>query len=274
VYPLVRRTLASLTISIGLFAVFGMELASDMLVVQDLAFSPIYFQHPDFMYTIFTATFLHADFFHIISNVVMLAMLGLIFEERIGTPRFIAIFLISGTAGNIVYGLANLGSFGFVIGASGAITGILGAILVLYPRERTGLMMFPIPIPNLPVWGLVVLMLGWQLIFIFDPGSHVAWQGHLGGFVAGALVTPVIMRATKGKERRARGEVIDISLFANTKKEREIVERIKNESVPQVRDAWIEELARTARCPVCHTKMTAFRGGMRCEAGHKFRIGG
>ena len=272
IYPLVRKALASLTIAIGVFIVFALELASDPHVINDLAFSPIYLQYGYAPYTIFTTTFLHANFLHIFSNALILAMIGLVFEERIGTPKFLAVFLVSGVAGNLAYGLMNLGDNGFVVGASGAISGILGMILVLFPRERTGLMMLPIPIPNLPVWAFVLLMMAWQFVFILDPYSHVAWEGHVGGFIAGAAMTPLVMRLGT-KEGGPRSEAIDIMLFANTPKEREIVERIRMESVPDVRDAWLEELAKTARCPKCKGRLAAFRGGLKCESGHRYRIG-
>ena len=272
VYPLLKKTLSSLTIAIGLFVIFLIELADDPTVIQDLAFSPIYLQDGDALYTLFTSIFMHANFFHFLSNAFILVMIGLIFEERIGAHRFLAVFLIAGLVGNLVYALANFGDAGLVVGASGAISGILGMILVLYPRERTGMMMFPIPISNLPVWGLVLLMMAWQFLFIIDPSSHVAWQAHVGGFIAGAAVTPLVMR-TGTREGGARSETIDIMLFANTPKEREIVERIRGESVPGVRDAWLEELARTARCPKCGAKLVAFKGGLRCGSGHRFRVG-
>jgi len=272
VYPLLKKAPSSLTIAIGLFVIFLIELADYQTVITDLAFRPTYIQNGDSIYTLFTSIFLHANFFHFLSNAFILVMIGLIFEERIGAHRFIAVFLIAGLAGNLVYALANYGDDGLVLGASGAISGILGMILVLYPRERTGMMMFPIPIPNLPVWGLVLLMMAWQLLFIIDPSSHVAWQAHVGGFIAGAAVTPLVMRMGI-KEGGARSEAIDIMLFASTPKEREIAERIRGESVPGVRDAWLEELARTARCPKCKTGLVAFRGGLKCESGHRFRVG-
>jgi len=272
VYPLLKKAPSSLTIAIGLFVIFLIELADDPAVIRDLAFSPAYLQSLGSIYTLFTSVFLHANFFHFLSNAFILVMIGLIFEERIGTPRFLAVFIVAGLAGNLVYALAKFGEAGSVVGASGAISGILGMILVLFPRERTGMMMFPIPIPNLPVWALVLLMMAWQLVFILDPYSYVAWQAHIGGFVAGAAMTPLVMRIGT-KEGGARSEPVDIMLFANTPKEREIVERIRQESVPGVRDAWLEELARTARCPKCKGRLVAFRGGLRCESGHRFRLG-
>lgn len=272
IYPLLRRALASLTIAISLFIVFAIELAAPM-VELDLAFFPAYLGNGEGIYTIFTATFLHAGFFHIFSNAFMLIVLGILFEERIGTRRFLVIFLVSGIAGNLAFGLLNLGEGSWVVGASGAISGILGAILILYPRERTGMMFFPLPIQNLPVWALVAFMMAWQVFFILDPGTKVAWEGHIGGFVAGAISAPLLMRMHKASGPM-RGEAIDIMLFANTTKEKEIAERIRNESFPEVRDVWIKELANTARCPLCGSEIAAMRGGMRCAKGHRFRVGG
>jgi len=270
-YPFFRKALTSLTIAIGLFVVFAIQLADQPYVLHDLAFSPAYLRSGDGLYTTFTATFLHANFFHIFSNVFMLIVMGMVFEEKMGSSRFLAIFLTAGVVGNLAYGIANLGDAGYVVGASGAISGILGAVLMLYPRQRTGMMIFPIPVQNLPVWALVALMMAWQIVFILDPNSNVAWEGHVGGFVAGAILAPLLMRMHK-EEGLGRSEAIDIMLFATTTREREIAERIRAENVPDVRDAWLEELAKTARCPRCNAKVAAFRGGLRCGSGHRFRI--
>jgi membrane associated rhomboid family serine protease len=273
VYPFLRRAMVSLTIAVGLFIIFMLEIVPQSPILSDLAFSPLHLSSGTAVYTVFTSMFLHASMLHIIFNVIWLVILGLLFEERMGVARFLSIYLIAGVAGNIAYGLINFGENSFAIGASGAIFGILGAVLVLYPFERTGMMVFPLPIPNAPVWIIVLIMLALQMIFLLNPGSHVAWQAHLGGLLAGMAVAPIIMRIRPQEESRG-GQTIDIMLFANTPEERGIASKIKSESIPQVRDAWLEELAKTARCPECQQPMQALRGGLKCRSGHKFKIRG
>ena len=270
-YPFLRRAMASLTVAVGLFIVFALEMIPDSPVLGDLAFSPLDITSGDAVYSAFTATFLHASMLHIIFNVIWLVVLGLLFEERIGRARFLSIFLIAGVAGNLAYGLINFGGYIPAVGASGAISGLLGVVLVLYPFERTGLMVLPVPIPNAPVWVIVTLMLAFQIIFVLDPNSHVAWQAHLGGFLAGMALAPAIMRIG-GREKVRAGQTLDIMLIANTPEEREIASKIVSESIPQVRNAWIEELSKTARCPRCQQPLQASKGELKCSSGHKFRV--
>lgn len=271
VYPFLRKAMVSLTVAVGLFIIYMLEIVPNSLILNDLAFSPLKFSSGAEIYTVFTSMFLHASILHIIFNVIWLVILGLLFEEKMGSARFLSIYLIAGVAGNIAYGLINFGENSYAVGASGAIFGILGAILVLYPYERTGMMVFPLPIPNAPVWILVLIMLALQMIFVFEPGFHVAWQAHLGGLLAGMAVAPIIMRIRPRDESRG-GQTIDIMLFANTPEERDIASKIKSESISQVKNAWLEELAKTAKCPECHQPMQAIKGGLKCRSGHKFRV--
>jgi membrane associated rhomboid family serine protease len=273
VYPFLRRAMMSLTIAVGLFIIYMLEIVPQSPILSDLAFSPLHLSSGVAIYTVFTSMFLHASMLHIIFNVIWLVILGLLFEERMGAKRFLSIYLIAGVAGNIAYGLINFGENSFAVGASGAIFGILGAVLVLYPFERTGMMVFPLPIPNAPVWLIVLIMLALQMIFLVNPGSHVAWQAHLGGLLAGMAVAPIIMRIRPREEFRG-GQTIDIMSFANTPEERGIASKIKSESISQVRDAWLEELAKTARCPKCQQPLQAMKGGLKCHSGHKFKIRG
>jgi len=279
-YTFVRRLAASLSITIGLVIIFMFEMIARSTVGRpmtiddfpyNLAFSPIYFITGDSLYTLITSVFIHADFLHIIFNALWLVFLGLMLEERIGTPRFIAIFLISGIAGNVAYGIANFGSLGLAVGASGAIFGIMGAMLVLFPRERMSLIIYFIPLRNIPVWLMVLVFLAIQFLLAFSPSSMIAWQAHIGGLVAGILVTPLISkpRAERGLERAER---IDIEKLATTNEQREILLRIQSETIPEVRRAWLEELAKTLLCPVCQARMRAYRDGFRCRNGHRFRI--
>ncbi|MEM2839240.1 MAG: rhomboid family intramembrane serine protease [Thermoplasmata archaeon] len=280
VYPFVRRLAASLSITIGLVIIFMLEMIARSIIGRtmtiddfpyNLAFSPFYLITGDSLYTLITSVFIHADFLHIIFNALWLVFLGLMLEERIGTTRFIAIFLISGIAGNLAYGIANLGSLGLAVGASGAIFGILGAMLVLYPRERLNLIIYFIPLRNIPVWLMVLVFLAIQLLLALSPSSMIAWEAHIGGLVAGMLVTPLISNL-RSVRRLEHAERIDIEKIATTREQREILLRIQSETIPEVRRVWVDELAKTLSCPICQSRMRAYRDGFRCRNGHRFKI--
>lgn len=267
IYPLVRISSASLSISIGLVLIFIFELI-DSNLISELAFSPTDLQNPGYLHTIFTSMFLHGGFFHILFNVFILVMLGNVLEEGIGSRRFLPIYVISGLGGNLVYALINLGEPVGVIGASGAISGILGAIVILYPNQP--FMMLFLPIRSFPAWMMALFFLAMQMLIAFSD-ARIAWEAHIGGFAAGILITPLLMRLSI-EERVDRGEKIDVMVFANTPKEREIAAQIRSESIKDVRNAWIDQLAKTARCPICGQKVRNYRGRIKCRNGHKFNI--
>jgi len=278
-YPTLRRTSASIVITIGLVLIFMVELVdlwssptgSNNTVLTDLAFSPIYLSTGDSIYTIFTSIFLHASFYHIFLNAISLVFIGMMLEERIGTNKFVLLFILTGMIGSLVYGIANLGYLYLVVGASGAISGLLGALLVLYPREKVNFIIYFLPLRNTPMWVIVMIFLGLQLLIALSSGTNVAWQSHIGGLASGMALAPLIMRM-KTKDKELLGESIDIGKLATTPKEKEIAERIRAETIPEVREAWIGQFSQTAKCPICGARIKANRGSLKCMNGHKFKI--
>ncbi len=93
--------------------------------------------------TMVTSQFLHAGWLHLLSNMVVLLFLGKKLEERIGSLRFLTFYLASGIAGNIVYAAFHLSSHQPVLGASGAVTGVLPASLLCNPIGMCGCPVFP-----------------------------------------------------------------------------------------------------------------------------------
>ncbi|MFQ6074489.1 MAG: rhomboid family intramembrane serine protease [Candidatus Bathyarchaeia archaeon] len=154
--------------------------------------------HPRALYTLFTSMFLHGGPVHLIGNMLYLYIFGDNVEDAFGHKRYFLFYLISG----IVASLAHVGTLLTsaasldvpTIGASGAISGVLGAYLVLYPRARVLTLLllgwiYIVPIP-------AVLLLGFWFIFQLLYGmleleigvaSGIAYWAHIGGFMAGLL---------------------------------------------------------------------------------------
>lgn len=143
-----------------------------------------------------TSIFVHGGIMHILSNMWMLYIFGDNVEDWLGHGWFVLFYVACGVAAGVTHVVFNLGSTMPVVGASGAIAGVMGAYLVLYPRARV---VTAIPIffflyfAELPAF----LFLGfWFLLQIFGTGagaaSSVAWWAHIGGFIAGALVTIIM----------------------------------------------------------------------------------
>jgi len=145
--------------------------------------------------SIFTSMFLHGGFMHLIGNMLYLWIFGNNIEDAMGHVRFAVFYILSGLAASFAHLFTNINSTIPAIGASGAISGVLGAYLLLYPRAQvlvlvplgffTRLMYIPAGFV-LGFWFILQLLQG---TMSGSQGGGVAWWAHIGGFVAGmALV--------------------------------------------------------------------------------------
>lgn len=145
--------------------------------------------------------FLHAGWLHLLGNMLFLVVFGNNIEDRMGKLPYLIFYLACGYAAAYGFALANPASTAPLIGASGAISGVLGAYLVLYPRARVWSLvpfLFFLPL-RIPAW--IVLGLWFVLQWVYSAGvatagaGSVAYLAHVFGFLAGALVG-LAMRAT------------------------------------------------------------------------------
>ena len=143
--------------------------------------------------TILTSMFLHGGWFHILSNMWVLFIFGDNVEDRLGGARYLIFYLLSGVAAALMETFILPGSGVPMIGASGAIAGVLGAYLILYPRARVASLvpiLFIFTIIEIPAsifllfWFVSQLFSGW-LALGGAAGSGIAWWAHVGGFVFG-----------------------------------------------------------------------------------------
>jgi membrane associated rhomboid family serine protease len=135
---------------------------------------------------IFTSMFLHGGWMHLIGNMWFLWIFGDNVEERLGTIRFVIFYFVVGVAGALAQAFALPGSRAPMIGASGAIAGVLGGYLMLFPRAKV-VTFVAIPllwhVRDVPAW--IFLGLWFLGQFLIPGGSGVAWMAHVGGFIAG-----------------------------------------------------------------------------------------
>ena len=115
-------------------------------------------------------------------------------EDALGHVKFVVFYLVCGIAAAFAHAIFNAGSFGPLVGASGAVSGLMGAYIVLYPHARVYVLfriIIPIPLPLPAVWMLAVWF-GTQLFNLaLAPDAPVAWWAHIGGMAVGAaLVVP------------------------------------------------------------------------------------
>lgn len=160
---------------------------------------------------LFTSMFLHGGWLHLIGNLWFLWIFGNNIEDSMGRFRFLLFYLVTGLAAAAAHILSTPGSPVPMVGASGAISGIMGAYLVLYPRVRVQtlfIIIILIKIIRLPAW---VLLGYWFLIQLAAgtqtaaTGAGVAFWAHVGGFVAGViLVKPFENRQLVAAKRANR----------------------------------------------------------------------
>jgi membrane associated rhomboid family serine protease len=149
--------------------------------------------------------FLHGSWWHLLGNLLFLWVFGNNIEERFGSLGFIAFYLAAGVVATLLQIAADPGSTIPVIGASGAIAGVMGAYIVFFPRARvlTWWPMFLILVVYIPA--VFVLGLWFLMQFATDPNSGIAWQAHVGGFVFGvaaAFATRPFLKPLPVVERR------------------------------------------------------------------------
>jgi len=152
--------------------------------------------------TIFTSMFLHGGWFHILSNMWVLAIFGDNIEDQLGGGRYLIFYLLSGTAAALMQAFLAPISNQPMIGASGAIAGVLGAYLILFPRARIASLVpifFIFTLIEIPAviflsfWFVLQLFSGWLALQGADMNG-IAWWAHIGGFIFGMFAVGLFVR--------------------------------------------------------------------------------
>lgn len=161
--------------------------------------------------TLLTSVFLHGSFIHLAGNMLFLWVFGDNVEDAMGHGRFLLFFVLCGAAAGLAHALADPEAQRPLIGASGAVAGIVAAYLILYPRVRVWALFLnriPVRVPAYVAIGFWIVLQIAGAVFMLDDG--VGWFAHLGGFAAGAILVfplrrrfdPLLARA-EAQELRA-----------------------------------------------------------------------
>jgi membrane associated rhomboid family serine protease len=268
------------------------------MIYGGLSFKPIYLEPmlwPQ-LYTLFSSMFIHSvgNVFHILGNMLIFFFVGVAFEQRVGWKRFLIIYLLSGMCGSLAHSMLNLGSDIPLIGASGAIFGIMGAFALSYPNDEV---LMPIPlgffmmIRRIRVVYAVLIFAVVETVMIVigvqgvqDNTAHAA---HIGGLLGGVLLAALLVRNRRISNQDTssnqtiyldsnvapRPRPMDISSlrkYATTANLMEMLNRIERETVPQVKEIWLEHFLEKAVCPKCGKNLEHFDGKIWCEfCGYK-----
>jgi len=184
------------------FAFFPEDTTAHQLqsLYENLAMVPEDILQTKNLHTLFTSMFLHADIFHLGGNMLFLYIFGDNVEDAFGHFRYLLFYLICGLAADFVHILSLTTPGELVIptlGASGAISGVMGAYILMYPRARvrTLVLAYIITVVSVPAvfflgfWFLLQLLYAW-----LDMGGGVAYWAHIGGFVAGTVLALIVRR--------------------------------------------------------------------------------
>ena len=159
---------------------------------------------------LFTALFLHTDWAHLLGNLVFLLIFGLPAERAMGAWRFLLLFLAGGAFANLAGLLFSGAPDQLIVGASGAVSAVIGAYLALFPNARLGVVL-PLGLFLEFVRAPASLLIGiWVLLqigfaYIGPAFGEVAWSAHVAGFAFGVIFALIIRGAIARRMRRRRG---------------------------------------------------------------------
>lgn len=164
-------------------------------VVNDFSELPPQFVTIPEELSLISYAFLHGDFMHLAGNMLFLWVFGDNVEDALGHFRFLIFYLLCAVAGALAHGMMIPQSEAPLIGASGAVAGVIGAYLLLHPKVRVWVLAFSrIPL-RLPAWIPLLFWIGFQIFMVVAlPDDQVSWAAHIGGFIAGAVLVVIMKR--------------------------------------------------------------------------------
>lgn len=165
------------------------------IVVRDVYPQPVPWL-PDWA-TLVTYAFLHADWLHLLSNMLFLWVFGDNIEDAFGHTKFLIFYLACAVFAALAHLAFNFNDNSPLIGASGAVAGVMGAYILLYPHARIFVLariIIPIPLP-VPAFWMLGFWVATQLFYVLAGSDEpVAWWAHLGGFAAGIVLAAMLRR--------------------------------------------------------------------------------
>jgi len=281
VYTYFKRTYICLNIALANFFIFilcmftspdwGWPILSN--VSLELGFNPIYLAHGQFiyLYTIITSMYIHLSLWHILFNMLALIMIGTMLEERIGTLRFSITYFLTGVIAVIAFALMNLNTPALLIGASGAVCGILGAFARLYPREKIMMFLMFIPTPPMPAYILILLLIGMETLLAMSHSGNIAHIAHLGGFLSGIFLSPYIMKIEGKKMIKRKINYQNLEKLATDYELKNMLDRAKMEEEEDVKKVWLGHFLSRVKCPNCGEKLITSGRKIKCRCGFKLR---
>jgi membrane associated rhomboid family serine protease len=189
-FPYVTLALIAINAAVFLVQILGGQFGK--MLTLDFSVTPYDLFHPqskEVYVTLLTSMFLHGSIGHLLGNMIFLWIFGDDVEDALGHIRYLVFYIICGIAAICLHSLIYHNSHIMVLGASGAISGILGAYFLLYPEVRI-LALVPIIFIIRFIWipstFFLIIWFVFQLLYAANPNAHqIAFLAHIGGFLAG-----------------------------------------------------------------------------------------
>jgi membrane associated rhomboid family serine protease len=155
--------------------------------------------------SLLTAVFFHGGIGHLIGNLWVLWIFGNNVEDELGHVRYALLYLVAGVVASMGHVLANPSSTIPVVGASGAIAGVMGAYLVFHPGARVVAIVLPLFFLPFRIPAAIFLVVWFAMQFLLaGRDTNIAWEAHVVGFVFGVIAAVVVSRSRPARRGRAR----------------------------------------------------------------------
>lgn len=245
-------------------------------VQYELGFRPAYLQSGESVHTLLTHMFVHASFMHVVMNMLFLFLIGTQLEQRVGRSKMISVYFVGGFIALLTESMLQWSpDSGFsavlMVGASGAVSALMGAMLLLYPNDEIPFFLGPIFMQRVKVWlsvGTWFLLQAFLLLAGTDMG--VAYGAHIGGFLGGALIARVVV---EGQDIKSEGVKLELLWeYAKDPRAATALERVMSADEEDVRQAWLEEFVEHATCPRCGEKPELRGNKLKCPCGSELRL--
>lgn len=246
------------------FAIFAVWAIMDRFSPQsgdealvELGFRSMYLESPEFgLLTLISAMFMHGGPMHLLMNMLILILLGVPFEDRIGSRAFLRIYFISGIIGSLVTGsisvLNETGLETINIGASGAVFGIMGGFALLYPRDEIPMLLGPIFMHRVPVLLATLVFIGMETLYVgLGTEDGIGHGTHMASFIAGVFLAPYFTSKKEVETNPEIGLERLVKLSGITQKGNYELQMIKDSDEPELIDAWLDKFWELQECPDC-----------------------
>lgn len=263
------------------YAPYDPEVVYD--VFSNLGFNNQSLRTGEGLWALYTHMYIHADFMHVFFNMLILFLMGSHFEQRVGFKWMAIIYWTTGIlGGGVINGWLTISEPTIGIGASAAISGIIGSFAIMYPRDRVPMVLIFIILPRVQVaFGALVFIL-FQTFMAFVQSSlpfglgNVGYTAHLAGVMVGVAIGFILVKKG-GVEAPSSGARLGRKLEGlDYERMRPLVRKpaneqrldaLKAEDIPEVKEVLLEDLVSRVRCPECDSILMLHRGhSLKCES--------